>query len=84
MRLKLTENLNHNLHSEAARERDVSQAPDLEKSSAGVNHSKTSSLGGFVVGGVGGADEEQLFSDDDTMSPNEDEELDDEKPADAR
>ena len=78
MRLKLTENLNHNNgHAEAARERDVSMAPDLEKKAL-------SSLGNLVVSGGGvGTSDEQVFSDDDTMSPNEDEE-DEEKPSDAR
>ena len=78
MRLKLTENLNHNNgHVEAARERDVALAPDMEKSKE-----PSSPLGGIVVSG-GGVEDEQVFSDEDTMSPNEDEE-DDEKPADAR
>ena len=78
MRLKLTENLNHNNgHAEAARERDVALAPDMEK-----NKAPSSPLGSLVVSG-GGVDDEQVFSDEDTMSPNEDEE-DDEKPADAR
>lgn len=75
MRLKLTENLNHNNgHVEAARERDVALAPDLEKN-------KAPSLGLVVSGG--NVDDEQVFSDEETMSPNEDEE-EDEKPADTR
>ena len=31
MRLKLTENLNYNPHSDAARQRDVANAPDNEQ-----------------------------------------------------
>ena len=75
MRLKLTENLNHNPHSDAARQRDVANKPD--------NVVPPKEAVKLVVNTVNS--DEQVFSDEELLSPNEDEEEDEkEKVADSR
>eukprot|EP00111_Clytia_hemisphaerica_P022278 TCONS_00065481-protein len=76
MRLKLTENLNYNPHSDAARQRDVSNAPDNEPQVR--KQSNELNLADVTVERA----DEQVFSDEETLSPNEDED-EEEKQADS-
>ena len=77
MRLKLTENLNFNPHSDAARQRDVANAPDNEQQVR--TQSNELNLADVTVERA----DEQVFSDEETLSPNEDED-EEEKQADSR
>lgn len=75
MRLKLTQNLNYNPHTDAARQRDVTNVPDAQLPRETVN---------VPVSPVDSG--EAIFSDDEVTSPNEDEDDEEKetKEADAR